>query len=71
MDCNKDGEADIIAYNLDSSYQDTNVYVRIIDPDAVTASATGKSYSTPITVTVIGRDGISKDALKVKNVNIK
>ena len=36
--------------------------VEIIDRDAVVASAKGKTYTLPVTVKLVGRDGISKDA---------
>ena len=71
LDCNKDGEPDIIV-SMYSNYN-TAAYltVSIVDKDAVTASAKGKTYSIPITVRVTGRDGIAKDAKATIKVKVK
>ena len=71
-DCNKDGKADISAYLSGSTGgTDATVRIEILDADAITANTKGKSYSIPVTVTVIGRDGISKDAKATIKVKIK
>lgn len=71
LDCNKDGKNDIVAYKNNSIGTSVTVYVTIVDADAITASTKGKSYSIPITVTVKGRDGISKDAKATIKVKVK
>ncbi|MDE6662780.1 MAG: hypothetical protein K2K46_05470 [Lachnospiraceae bacterium] len=75
LDCNKDGEADIHVYGY-GSYDDNgcgyaSVYME--NPDAVltTTGAKGKTYSIPVTVTLEGRDGISKDVKTTIKVTIK
>lgn len=63
IDCNKDGINDI------SVSGGSTLTVRINDRDAVGATAKGKTYSIPVTVTLRGRDGIAKDVkvtIKVK-----
>ncbi len=65
IDCNKDGKADITVSGS------STVTVRIADPDAVGASASGKSYSIPVTVRLQGRDGISKDVKTTIKVKVK
>ena len=72
LDCNKDGESDIIAYAQNELYgTGVNVNIQITDAAAVTASAKGKTYSIPITVKVTGRDGVSKDAATTIKVKVK
>lgn len=61
LDCNKDGKADVLVSG------DTVLNVQIVDCDAVGASAKGKTYTIPVTVRLVGADGIGKDA----TVNIK
>lgn len=71
LDCNKDGIADIIVSNDSSNSSNIDITVVIVDEDAVTASAKGKTYSIPITVRVTGRDGIAKDAKATIKVKVK
>lgn len=66
IDCNKDGKADIV---VSGSQGKTYLNVKIVDKDAVNATAKGKSYSIPVTVKLYGCDGIAKD-VKVK-INVK
>lgn len=69
LDTNKDGKADIkVSLYEDCSYDGyAYVKVQLADKDAVIAAAKGKSYTIPVTVELVGRDGISKDAtIKVK-----
>ncbi|MDE6016851.1 MAG: Ig-like domain-containing protein [Acetatifactor sp.] len=65
IDCNKDGKADITVSGAGT------LTVRIVDSDAVGASASGKSYSIPITVHLRGRDGVSKDVKTTIKVKVK
>ncbi|MDE7251566.1 MAG: Ig-like domain-containing protein [Acetatifactor sp.] len=65
IDCNKDGKADITVSGSSS------LTVHITDKDAVGASASGKSYSIPVTVRLTGRDGISKDVKVIVKVKVK
>ena len=71
IDVNKDGEADIVVSKYSTSSNYVYVTVRITDRDAVLATAAGKTYSIPVTVTVIGRDGIAKDSSAVIKVKVK
>lgn len=65
LDCNKDGKADIVVSGGSS------LSVRISDRDAVGASAKGKTYSIPVTLRMVGRDGISVDAKVTIKVKVK
>ncbi|MCM1113113.1 MAG: Ig-like domain-containing protein [Muribaculum sp.] len=65
IDCNKDGKADITVSG------NSTVTIRIVDADAVGASASGKSYSIPVTVRLSGRDGVSKDVKTTIKVKVK
>ncbi|MBD5445097.1 MAG: hypothetical protein HDR29_06040, partial [Lachnospiraceae bacterium] len=65
IDCNKDGKADITVSGSSS------LTVSISDKDAVGATAKGKSYSIPVTVKLVGRDGISKDVKITIKVKVK
>ena len=67
IDCNKDGKPDIVA----SGSTGGDLRVEITDWDAVGASASGKSYSIPVTVKLYGRDGISKDVTVSIKVKVK
>ena len=67
LDCNKDRHADVILQNKNISGNQASFVVRLADRNAVTATKAGKTYTIPVTVTLKGRDGISKDA----KVNIK
>lgn len=71
IDVNKDGMADITVTTNSISDQSANLTVQITDQDAVLATANGKTYSIPVTVKVLGRDGIAKDASAVINVKVK
>lgn len=71
IDVNKDGEADIVVSKYSTSSNYVYVTVRITDRDAVLATAAGKTYSIPVTVKVIGRDGIAKDSSAVIKVKVK
>lgn len=66
LDCNKDGIADIVV-----SGSDSYPTVTITDRDGVSASATGKVLSIPVTVRLKGRDGISVDAKTTIKVKVK
>ena len=66
IDCNKDGRADITVSGSGSS-----LTIRIVDADAVGATASGKAYSIPVTVRLSGRDGVGKDAKVTVKVKIK
>ena len=74
LDCNKDGRADIIV-SKDSwgNYSECDVDVSIADRDGVLTAtgAKGKTYSVPVTVTLTGRDGISKDVKTTIKVTVK
>lgn len=73
LDCNKDGEVDI-AVSLDyvnDYYGHFGVYLEIVNPGAVAATTKGKTYKVPVTVKLLGRDGISKDATVNINVTVK
>ena len=71
IDVNKDGQADIVVWKNYTSSNYVYVNVRITDRDAVLASAGGKTYSIPVTVKVIGRDGIAKDSSATIKVKVK
>lgn len=75
LDCNKDGIPDIVVaseYFDDYEYvNETSMYVYIADEDAVTATAKGKTYNIPVTVQLIGRDGVAKDATTTIKVVVK
>ncbi len=69
LDTNKDGKADIVissGYDSEGSSQ-AELIVRLTDKDAVITAAKGKTYTVPVTVKLVGRDGIAKDAaIKIK-----
>lgn len=67
IDCNKDGIDDITV----SLSESTLLTVSIYDRDAVGATAKGKSYNIPVTVRLVGRDGIAKDVKITIKVKIK
>ena len=71
LDVNKDGMADIRAYIYGMDENETYLRVELLDEDAVAASTKGKAYNIPITVKVVGRDGISKDAKTTIKVIVK
>lgn len=71
LDCNKDGTPDITVEMNNNYSTEAYLTVSIIDEDAVIASAKGKTYSIPITVRVIGRDGVAKDAKATIKVKVK
>lgn len=71
IDVNKDGKADIVVSKNSTSSNYVYVTVRIADRDAVLATAAGKTYSIPLTVKVIGRDGIAKDSSATIKVKVK
>ena len=61
IDCNKDGNPDIVAEEAWARKNYATVSVNITDPTAISATTKGKTYSIPVTIKVKGRDGISKD----------
>lgn len=65
IDCNMDGKADI------SVSGSSSLTVSISDKDAVGATAKGKTYSIPVTVRLVGRDGIAKDVKTTIKVKVK
>ena len=65
IDCNKDGKNDIIVSGSGS------LTVQIVDRDALGATAKGKSYSIPVTISLKGRDGIAKDVKVTVKVKVK
>lgn len=77
IDCNKDGEADIIvSYINDYDYEYGYRYwvtVEVVNRDAVltTTGTKGKTYSIPVTVELRGRDGVSKDAKATIKITVK
>lgn len=70
LDCNKDGIADIVVSGSGSSWI-CYPTVTITDRDGVSASASGKVLSIPVTVRLQGRDGISVDAKTTIKVKVK
>lgn len=66
IDCNKDSQDDITVSGSGSI-----LTVKIANKDAVTATATGKTYSIPVTVKLKGRDGVAKDAKVTIKVKVK
>ena len=73
LDTNKDGKADIKVslYDNESEYGYAMLKIQLADKDAVVAAAKGKSYTIPVTVELVGRDGISKDATVKIKVTVK
>ena len=71
LDCNKDGMADIKAEIAGADANTAKIKVSILNKNSVIASAKGKTYNLPVTVKVIGRDGISKDAKVTIKVKVK
>ena len=73
LDCNKDGIPDITVTPQTTGNSYTNLTVRVADRDGLITStnAKGKTYSIPITVTLQGRDGISKDVKTTIKVTVK
>lgn len=79
LDCNKDGEADIkVAWNYwDDEFDefDGSCYARVFMEDTAavltTTGAKGKTYTVPVTVELMGRDGISKDVKTTIKVTVK
>ena len=71
IDCNKDGNPDIVAQKSYISQNYAAMSINITDPISVSASTRGKSYSIPITVKIRGRDGISKDAKATIKIIVK
>ena len=71
IDVNKDGVADITVTTNSISEQSADLKVQITDQDAIPATAGGKTYSIPVAVKVLGRDGIAKDASVVIKAKVK
>lgn len=67
LDCNKDGMDDIRVIRSGSN----SLTVSILDRDTVGATAKGKSYSIPVTLRLLGRDGIAKDVKITIKVKVK
>ncbi len=65
VDCNKDGQPDIVA---EGTY---DLKVKITDKNGVIATKSGKSYTIPVTVKLVGRDGIAKDTVINLKVKVK
>ncbi len=75
IDVNQDGKADIEA-KFDPEYSEpeegyAGLTIKLTDADAVLATAQGKAYTIPVTVKLVGRDGISKDAVANVKVIVK
>ena len=70
-DSNKDGIADIIVSKYNNDGTNCTLKVKIVNKNAVTASAKGKSYTIPVTVKLEGCDGISKEASTNIKVTVK
>jgi hypothetical protein len=71
LDVNKDGKNDISVSVRSTSNNYAYLTVSLADEDAVLAASKGKSYSIPLTVTLRGRDGVSKDCTVTIKVNVK
>jgi hypothetical protein len=54
-----------------STYAYANLTVKTNDKDALSDKAIGTTYTIPVTVQIVGRDGISKDSTVKIKVKVK
>lgn len=74
LDCNKDGVTDIVVtpnsiYGSYSNYAE--LAVRLSDCDGAVSAKNGKTYTVPVTVQLVGRDGVAKDVTVNLKVTVK
>lgn len=73
IDCNKDGKQDIVVKHNKSFASRVGITVSIADRDSVltVTGKRGKTYTIPVTVKLMGRDGIAKDVKTNIKVTVK
>ena len=73
IDCNKDGKQDIVVKHNKSFASRVGITVSITDRDSVltVTGKRGKTYTIPVTVKLMGRDGIAKDVKTSIKVTVK